>query len=236
MIGIITYDAPHRKTQDVLFKLILNGYSNLHLIGIPWIKRKNFQPIYEHRPVNKMSISIEKLAERLNITYSKVAIKDLETYFSKQHFKHILIAGAGLLPESLCKSFKIINAHPGYLPYTKGLDAFKWAILRGHPIGVTTHYISEKADEGLLIEKRIVPVYFEDTFGGVAYRVYETEIEMLVNAIGMIEENKATFEALSDDNYVANKRMPHHHEIVMMQRFNEMIRKSDSRSAKELKK
>ena len=34
----------------------------------------------------------------------------------------------------------------------KGLDAFKWAILKGKKIGVTTHYVSEKADEGKLIE------------------------------------------------------------------------------------
>ena len=53
---------------------------------------------------------------------------------------------------------KIINSHPGYLPNLKGIDAIKWAIYGHQPIGVSTHYISEKADEGELIERVIVPV------------------------------------------------------------------------------
>ena len=62
MIAIITYDTPHRKTQDIVTKLLLNGYSDLKLVVIPWIKRKNFQPLYSHRPINSVSIGIEELA------------------------------------------------------------------------------------------------------------------------------------------------------------------------------
>jgi len=49
MIGIITYDTPHRKTQDLVTSLMLSGYSELHLIVLPWAERINFQPIYKHR-------------------------------------------------------------------------------------------------------------------------------------------------------------------------------------------
>ena len=62
MIGIITYDTPHRKTQDLVTKLILNGYSKLHLIVIPWVERKNFQPIFKHRPSKCVKISVEELS------------------------------------------------------------------------------------------------------------------------------------------------------------------------------
>ncbi len=228
MIGIITYDTPHRKTQDLVTSLILNGYSELHLITIPWVKRNNFQPIFKHRPSKCENIDIKELSARLKISYSKHEVSQLSDFFDKKNFNHILIAGAGLLPNELAKKHKIINSHPGYLPNVKGLDAFKWAIYLGQPLGVTTHYISEKADEGQLIERRIIPVYFEDSFHNVAYRIYETEIEMLVNSIKLIDNNQIKYESLSDNKYVANKRMPHNKEIIMMSRFEEIRKRANS--------
>ena len=157
--------------------------------------------------------------------YTKVKINDIEQFLTEKQFEHVIIGGAGLLPDNLPKKFEIINAHPGYLPNVRGLDSLKWAIYQGQPIGVTTHYISEKPDEGQLIEKKIIPVYFEDTFHSVAYRVYETEIEMTVNAIKLIANNEVSLEDLADERYTAHRRMPHHLEMIMMNRF-EIIRKN----------
>lgn len=109
------------------------------------------------------------------------------------------------------------------------MDAFKWAIYKGQPIGVTTHYISDKADEGQLIERRRIPIYFEDTFHNVAYRIYETEIEMMVNAIYLVDNHHQEGDSLADDRYIANKRMPHNHEMIMMSRFEDIRKTSDSR-------
>ena len=86
MIGIITYDAPHRKTQDILFRLILNGYSDLHLAVIPWVERKNFLPIYKHRPSQSIPVSVEQQCKMLNIAYTKVKVENLEDFFSKKEF------------------------------------------------------------------------------------------------------------------------------------------------------
>ena len=228
MIAIITYDRPHRKTQDVITKLLLNGYSELHLVVIPWVKRKNFKPIFQHRPSQCVDISVAKLSDRLNLTYSKVEVEKLNQFFTEKNFDHILIAGAGLLPPDLATHHYIINAHPGYLPNVKGLDALKWAIYEGQTIGVTTHYISDQADEGALIEKKFIPIYYEDTFHSLAYRVYENEIEMMAHAVKLIDHGEAPLESLSDDRYHAHKRMPHHHELIMMDRFEELRRKSFS--------
>lgn len=228
MIAIITYDTPHRKTQDLIYKLILNGHSDLHLIVIPWVERKNFVPLYKHRPTAAVNISNDILADRINIRISRLELDELNSYFSKNKFQHILIAGAGILPEELSKNHKIINSHPGYLPNLKGLDALKWAIYNNQPIGVTTHYISDKADEGLLIERNLVPVYFEDTFHNLTYRVYETEIDMLANAIHIIDTGKANLESLANDNFSANRRMSHHLEKIMIEKFEELRNQSKS--------
>ena len=218
-IGIITYDMPHRKTQDVITSLILNGYTDLHLVVIPWVKRKSFQPIFKHRPSRNVDVNTETLCDRLKITFSKIKINNLNKFFSEKTFDHIMIAGAELLPGELAKNHKIINSHPGYLPNAKGLDAFKWAIYNETVIGVTTHYISDEADEGELIERRIIPIYFEDSFHNVAYRIYEIEIEMLVNSIKLINGGQTKYESLSDNRYVSNRRMPHNYELIMMSKF-----------------
>ena len=48
MIYVLTYDFPHKKTQDLLFKLKLKDY-NVTVIGTPWVERKNFTPLIPHR-------------------------------------------------------------------------------------------------------------------------------------------------------------------------------------------
>ena len=227
MIGIITYDFPNRKTQDLISQLIFKGYNNLLVFGTPYLERKNFRPLYIHRPGKAVDVSPDDLCKRLNIKYLKTNLSDLNDRLNESELEHILIAGAGILPEEIAKSHKIINSHPGYLPNVKGLDALKWAIYNEQPIGVTTHYISEKADEGLLIERRIVPTYFEDTFHSVSYRQYEMEIEMLVNSIEFLK-TIAKHENLSDDRYEANARMPHHLELKMMNMFQRRIENSPS--------
>ena len=51
LIAVISYNTPHRKTQDVLFQLKAKGYENICVLALPFVKRENpFQPIFVHRP------------------------------------------------------------------------------------------------------------------------------------------------------------------------------------------
>ncbi len=228
MIALISYNTPHRKTQDLIFSLLARGHQKLYVIATPFVQRKSFVPIFRHRPSKAIDVELDTFCQRLNIELSVMNIDDIDAFLLKNSFEHIIISGAGILPENLVKNHKIINGHPGYLPKVKGLDALKWAIYKGEPIGVTTHYISEKVDEGLPIERRKIPVYCEDTFHSVAYRQYETEIEMLVNSIELIDQDKTESFELSDDSYTATRRMPHRLEKPMMERFNDLVLNSPS--------
>jgi phosphoribosylglycinamide formyltransferase-1 len=227
MIAVLTYDAPHRKTQDILFKLKGLGYKDVTIIASPWVNRKNYKPIFRHRPDQAMNISLNHLSDNLGYNLKKFEVSAFKSFLDGRNFSHIIIGGTGILPQELVLNHKIVNSHPAYLPYSKGLDALKWAIYNGDPVGVTTHYIDDKADEGLLIDQKIVPLYYEDTFHSFAFRQYEYEIQLLVESIEKVKELKE-FKSLVDHRYTSNRRMSHHLEMKMMQKFEERRKKANS--------
>ena len=132
-----------------------------------------------------------------------------------------MIGGAGILPSDVVNSGNVINSHPAYLPYMRGLDSLKWAVYYGKPIGVTTHVISEECDAGKLIKRQLLPLHSWDTFHSVAYRQYELEIDMLVDSIEDIKT--ASLEELSTTESNPMRRMPHRIEARLLKRFQDMI-------------
>ena len=207
-IAVITYDTPHRKTQDVLHQLKAKGYKHVKVYALPFIKRENnFKPIYKHRPSKAIDIQLVDYLKHFKYDLINCHSNNLNNLFTEDKPDFILISGAGLLPSDLVINHKIINAHPGILPKTRGLDSLKWAIVNEVEIGVTTHFIDQEADAGFLIQQEFVPVFSNDTFHSVAQRQYEMEIEMLVNSIELIPNIKE-FPSLANSNYKATRRMP----------------------------
>lgn len=207
-VAVITYNTPHRKTQDVLHQLKAKGYTNVKTYALPFIQRENpFKPIYQHRPNNAINIDFKKYTENFGYEFTETTADSLNQQLIDDKVAYVLIAGAGLLPDELVTNHKIINTHPGFLPKTRGLDSLKWAIVKGVEIGVTTHFVDKEADAGFLIEQKLIPIYTNDTFHSVAQRQYETEIEMLVNSIELIP-SLTKFPSLSSTSYEATRRMP----------------------------
>ena len=49
---------------------------------------------------------------------------------------------------------KIINCHAGALPFYRGRSPINWAIINGErKIGITTHFVDLKIDNGDIIEQ-----------------------------------------------------------------------------------
>lgn len=218
MIGIFSYDVPHRKTYDVLCLLKAKSYQEVRVYAVPLSYEKKFQPIYSHRPAVLEGVPDTKtICDSFGYEYIEGKIED----FNISTDEILLICGAGIIPEKTVKEHRIINAHPGYIPYCRGLDAYKWAIYEGKPIGVTTHLLGDYIDAGEIIERKIIPVYFNDTFHSVAQRVYENEVAMLVGAIKKIDEEH---EMILPENNPVHKRMPHSYEIRLLERFDKMVK------------
>ena len=65
LIGVLTYNIPHRKTYDTLCLLKARGYKDVIVFAMPLHYKKQFKPLYEHRPqlINQIS-SIEDFFKR----------------------------------------------------------------------------------------------------------------------------------------------------------------------------
>jgi len=102
----------------------------------------------------------------------------------------IVLAGfLWLIPEILVKNFTIVNIHPALLPKyggkgMYGMNVHNAVVANGeHESGISIHYVSEKYDEGKLIEQAICPVSPEDTPEKVAEKVHALEYEFYPKTI-----------------------------------------------------
>jgi phosphoribosylglycinamide formyltransferase-1 len=180
--------------------------------------KKTFRPMIEHRPPVREPIPTAELVHNLGYSLCPLAEQnDLSRLLDLENETVPLLIGGGMVPQSVCRSFSVINSHPGYLPYVRGLDALKWAIYKELPVGVTTHLLGEGVDDGILIQRSHIEVSPQDTFHGVAYRVYETEIQMLVDAVELY--TKATIPLENDPQYPPRRRMPNELELEMLRKF-----------------
>ncbi|MDR1591291.1 MAG: hypothetical protein LBS16_00170 [Prevotellaceae bacterium] len=214
-IGVLTYAVPHRKTYDVLCLLKAKGYQNVEVYALPLHYTKRKFPLIEHRPPAP-NIDPHEICNGFGYKY----VKEFNVHSFPQN-GIVLLCGGGILTPEIYNTFRVINSHPGYLPYVRGLDALKWAICEDLPIGVTTHRIGGAVDAGLVIAQETIPLYKNDSFHTLALRQYETEVRLMVDSIEMIDDAS---------NYIAatgeiRKRMPPELEMTLVERFDEYKRK-----------
>lgn len=214
-IGILSYNIRHRKTYDTLCLLKAKGYQKVTVYAQPLHYNKKFIPLLNHRPGLELEIpDIEMTCK--NFSYSLVRGQLDEIKISEHDV--ILVCGAGIIPDHVVKSHIIVNAHPGYIPLVRGLDAFKWAIWEDKPIGVTVHRIGDYIDAGEVIDRKIIKMNESTTFFEAAQNVYENEISMLVEAIERIND-KHIF--MMPEDSIVHRRMPHEIEKKLLDKFEE---------------
>lgn len=214
-IAILTYNQSHRKTYDTICLLKANGYNNVIVYAQAMTYTKKRYPLISHRPSIIMNIpNIKELCNNFNYKYVEDDFKNI----NESNTTIFLLCGAGLLPDDFISSYKIVNSHPGYIPYARGLDAYKWSIYNNLPIGVTTHFLGRYVDAGEVIERREIIIEKWDTFHSIAQKIYENEIDMLVNAINLIDEEHEYIVPINDEIF---KRMDEEHEKELFGKFEE---------------
>lgn len=213
-IGILTYYNNHLKTEQVVTNLLnRNDVSKIILFAQEFKERKKRQTLFHHRPNQLQGKHVEELVSFSN----KLELVKWDGVSPPKNCDLYLIAGAGILPESSIIANQIVNIHPGIIPLSRGLDAFKWAILNKHDLGITMHYIDKEVDAGKVLKIFNTPVYRTDDIESLARRHYELEIYISSNFIDYLDSNELRNYPEQD----ANMRMPIELEEKLAQSFNE---------------
>jgi len=214
MIAVLSYDAPHRKTEDVVWRLMAGGIQDFSIFATPWVERKPRRYIYAHRPAEppwpcEPTGHPSFLYMNLGIGYEVVPHESLVSRIMEVNPELVVVGGAGLLSAELVRKYKVLNVHPGLLPWSRGLDILKWTILDLSQVGVTAHLCDENADLGWRILEANVPVYHSDSFHSFAMRQYEMELSLLLPAIEIAQRSeKKDLERIEAQGTDSKRRMP----------------------------
>jgi phosphoribosylglycinamide formyltransferase-1 len=188
-LGIITYDCAHLKTEQLVQRLLLKRRLaqapkfDIVLLALPFVPRPSRRVLLAHRPAQDRSVGTGELAARHGLDFLRVSyesIPDVADYY--------VVAGAGILKASAIGNKKIVNVHPGIIPAARGLDAFKWSIFDGVPLGVTLHVIDAEVDAGETIAIVKTPIFLGDSVDVLARRHYELEIDVLTEFLIFLGE------------------------------------------------
>ena len=192
-IGIFAYNFEHKKTQEGLINLFLNGYKPSCILAADKVKLDFPQSEIRVSPEGLTYTHPKDIAKKLGIPYHVVihnsgqAIKLVKKY----RLDLGIILGTRILNEDVIKSFKIgvLNLHPGLLPDVAGLDTIKWAILMNYPQGATAHIIDKDIDKGKLVLQKQIPILKDDTLMDLLLRVQNTEQELMINSLKLIKHS-----------------------------------------------
>lgn len=73
---------------------------------------------------------------------------------------YVVLAATDIIkpPTLEIASIGTINAHPGLLPFARGLGVVARSLERGVPVGLTVHYVNPGIDTGDIIHREMIPV------------------------------------------------------------------------------
>ena len=205
-IGVVVYNFEHKKTQEGLLNLFLNGYKVECILAADPVQLDFYQSKIRITPKELQYTHPHKIADVLKIPYYVVPHNSKECInLVKKHKLDLgIILGARILKKNIFYAFKvgIINMHPGLIPQNRGLDNIKWAIIKGLKQGVTVHMINEKIDHGKIILQKDISIYQDDTLLDIFLRIQNQEQVLMIESLKILENGKRNFIDIGDDgNY-----------------------------------
>lgn len=225
-VMLFAYDFPHKKTQDFIFRLIVEGFEIAYIIAAPRVKLNIPISANHIAPNNVGLIHPKKISNAFSIPY---IVLDHNSNKAVEYIKNHpvdmgIVAGARILNEEIINASrgKILNIHPGLLPQVRGLDTLLWSIYANEPIGLSAHFISTKIDLGMLIYKEKIKIDLKDTIIDISLRMLEKQPDVLIKAISMLEKKKINSLKninLSKETY--RTKMSSKDEDLVLVKFNE---------------
>ncbi len=98
-----------------------------------------------------------------------------------------------MLPKKVWQfpEYGTFNLHASLLPQYRGAAPINWAIIHGEEkTGVTTFFIDEKIDTGLILLQKEVKISKEDNAGSLHDKLMETGANLIIETLELIAEEK----------------------------------------------
>lgn len=225
-LAVFAYNFPHKKTQDFLLRLYLEGYPVDCVIANEWI-RIDSQPTIVRSKINHIAVlHPQKVANRLGIEFLVLPHDSRATVelIQNRQIDLGIVAGARIIEKNTIDAFKIgiINFHPGLIPEVRGLDAMLWSIYEEVPLGVSCHLIDHRIDAGRLLLKEEIKVFADDTLLDLSERLYETQLEMINRGIESALRQQGMPVTMTTPYH---KKMPHDVELITVRKLPEYLRR-----------
>jgi phosphoribosylglycinamide formyltransferase-1 len=222
-LAVFAYNFPHKKTQDFLLRLLVDGFRPALVIAADPVQLNIPKPTVRVKVRHIDLVHPADICRALNIPYQVVPHNSPECadLLREAHIAVALIAGARILKEPVISSVTrgIINIHPGWLPDVRGLDALQWAIYHDLPLGVTAHTIDERIDAGRILVREKIAEYPDDTLLDLSLRLEQTQNNIISASIQrLLSEPLDQFEAVGKDT-VLHRKMPPEMEAELAERL-----------------
>ena len=149
---------------------------------------------------NKNILEVLRKKHEVSITEYDVTLVELES----KGVEFIISNGyAPILKSPIIDSYryKIVNIHPSYLPYGRGIYPNFWCFFEGFPIGATIHYIDEGIDTGPIIVREKMDCSRSETLRTTNDKLVKLAEHLFVtNADKILSDNMSAIEQVQRDN------------------------------------
>lgn len=153
------------------------------------------------------------------------------SFLKKTNMDLLILGQTGIVPKSILEIPKIgvLNAHPGVLPYYRGMDVYRWAVLNGEfdKIGVSVHWVDAGVDTGDIIETCLYEPNSDTRFDDLEHKLYDLCVKKLVETVSHISKGnivKGTRQKAGDGKQYY--KMPRRLEIISSEKYHQQMKSS----------
>lgn len=174
--------------------------SGLYYVGSQFIKQSFYKSIsiiishlfFEVKSLGKF-LSFKRQAKKYNIRIIKTKdINDKNTMKIIKNKKPDLIVSVffnQVLEKEVIQlaKFGAINIHPAFLPNYKGVSPIFWALAKNEKYcGISVHFMDEKIDTGLIVNRKKIPIISSDTEDSLYWRCAKAGSPLLIKSIKQV--------------------------------------------------
>ena len=157
--------------------------------------------------------AVKTFAEKLNIPVfqpKNLKSEDFQDTLHKLNPNVIVVVAFRMLPEQVWKypKYGTFNLHASLLPDYRGAAPINWAIINGETqTGLTTFFIDDKIDTGLIIEHATLSIEATDNVEDVYDKMIPKGKELVLHTLDQIEKDNviATPQSKESSSKIAPK-------------------------------